>query len=178
MHKLDIKSPIVLLMNEHEIITSAIDIAMKADSLIGKNDELYSKVARNLLSFFRNYADNVHHKKEDNILFPEMIRKNEMMKEGVLKEMNENHHDFHDMINNAEQYLIKGDYLRAQQQLHVYADALLDHIAVENEEVFQIAASIFDDNELETMYFRFIDIDRETLKPELETKLEQIRNLF
>ena len=40
MHKQDNNSPINILMNEHEVITSAIDIALKADSLIGKNDEL------------------------------------------------------------------------------------------------------------------------------------------
>ncbi len=178
MHKQDNNSPINILMNEHEVITSAIDIALKADSLIGKNDELYLKVATELLSFFRSYADTIHHKKEDIILFPEMIRKNELLKGGVIKEMYENHCDFHTMINNTEQYLIKKDYLRAQQQLHIYAEALLDHIAVENEEVFQIAESVFDDSELETMYFRFIDIDRETIKPELENIVQQIKEYF
>lgn len=178
MSQFGLKSPINLLMEEHDIISKAIDTALKADALIGKNDELYSKVATDLLSFFRSYADNIHHKKEENILFPEMIRKNELLNEGVIKEMCENHADFHTMIYNTEEYLVKKDYLRAQQQLHIYAEALLDHIAVENDEVFQIAESVFDDSELETMYYRFIDIDRETIKPELENKLVQIRELF
>lgn len=175
------RNAIKLLLNEHIIITSAITIALKADVLIGKNDELYATVIGRLMNFFKNYADSIHHKKENLILFPEMISKNEFLKDGVIKEMYDNHDDFHELINTIQHFIAKKDYLRAQQQLHIYAEALLDHIAVENDEVFQMAESFFDEGEKEKMYFRFIDIDREigeNVKTDLENQVEEIKNLF
>lgn len=175
------KNPIELLINEHNIISSAVDVALKADVLIGKNDKLYSEVTNKLLQFFREYADKIHHNKENLILFPEMVNKNELLKDGIIKEMYDNHDEFKEMINNVEHYLLKKDYLRAQQQLHVYAEALLDHIAVENDEVFQIAELLFNDSELEIMYFRFIDSDNEmfvSAKHSFVNQIEVIRKLF
>lgn len=175
------KDPIKLLFNEHEIISSAVNIAFKADILIGKNDELYSFVINKLLEFFRGYADIIHHNKENLILFPEMVNKNELLKDGIIKEMYNNHDEFREMINSVEYYLLKKDYLRTQQQMHVYAEALLNHIAVENDEVFQIAEMLFIDKELENIYFRFIDADNEMLlntKPNLEKQINELMKLF
>lgn len=175
------KNPINILLHEHKIIASAIDIAMQADKLIGNNNELYNNVVTKLLDFFQNYADKIHHRKENLVLFPEMIKKSELLREGLIHEMYDNHDEFQGMINKIEQLLLKNDYLRVQQQLHVYAEALLNHIAVENDEVFQIAESLFNDLELENMYFRFIDTDTEMLlstKSDLEKRIEELRKLI
>lgn len=147
------------LLDEHEYIVSAVKLVDPATALIGKNDNEYIRIARQLIAFFREYGDSYHHQKEENILFPEMNKKNELLGEGVIKEMFENHSDFRDMLQSAEQFLDKKDLMRASQQLHIYAEALLDHIAVENEEVFQMTESLFDDNELQKLYFRFKDND-------------------
>lgn len=155
------KNPITILFDEHEIIISAIDIAKRADELLATDEPAYEKTIRELIVFFRVYADQYHHHKEEEILFPEMNKKNELLEEGVIKEMFENHADFRDMIKRIEAFLDKKDYQMAQQQLHTYAEALLDHIAVENDEVFQMTDSLFDYQELEKLYFRFHDCDRE-----------------
>lgn len=150
-----------LLFDEHTIIINAIDTAKQLSSLVGRDDEHYEKIVRDLIRFFRNYADKYHHYKEEEILFPEMIRRNEMLNEGVVKEMFENHEDFRLMVKKVEHYLDAKDYPNAQKQLEEYGEALLNHIAVENEEVFAIAETLFDPDELEKIYFRFKDSDRE-----------------
>ena len=150
-----------VLFDEHEIIVNAIDTARQAKSLIGKEDDAYEKLVHQLIGFFRNYADKYHHFKEEEILFPEMAKRNELLSDGVIKEMFENHADFRDMIKEIEKSLIEKKYPQAQQQLEKYTEALLDHIAVENDEVFQTAESIFTEEELEKIYFRFEDCDRE-----------------
>jgi len=173
------KNPIKVLFDEHEIIISAIDIAKEADKLIASNEIVYEKLIRDLISFFRLYADQYHHYKEEQILFPEMSKKNELLEDGVIKEMFENHEDFRDMIKNIETFLDKKEYVKAQQQLNSYAEALLDHIAVENDEVFQMAESLFEKEELEKIYFRFDDCDREVgekKKTELVVQLIEMQN--
>lgn len=172
------KDPIKVLFAEHDIIIAAVDIAKEADKLIETNEVGYEKLIRELISFFREYADQYHHNKEEKILFPEMGKRNELLEDGVIKEMLENHEDFRSMIKSIETFLDKKDYTKAQQQLLSYSEALLDHIAVENDEVFQMAESLFDTNELEKIYFHFEDCDREIgmqRKTELEKKLNEMQ---
>lgn len=167
-----------ILYDEHSIIINAIDAARQSKELIGRNDEFYESTIRKLIFFFRAYADKFHHYKEEIILFPEMNKKNEMLADGVIKEMFDNHEDFREMIKSIENSLNEKKYPEAHRQLEQYTEALLDHIVVENDEVFQMAESLFNDNELDKIYFRFEDCDRELgneMKIELQENLEEIR---
>jgi hemerythrin-like domain-containing protein len=154
-------NPVKVLIDEHDIIVTATELAKEADKILLNDEEAYDKVLRKLIVFFRLYADRYHHYKEERILFPEMSRKNELLQDGVIKEMFENHEDFRSMIQSIETFLDKKNYPKAQQQLHIYTEALLDHIAVENDEVFQMAETLFTPDELEKIYFRFEDCDHE-----------------
>lgn len=154
-------SPIKTLTDEHEIIKSAAEIVKNADKLLAKDAAAYEKLIRKMIIFFRVFADQFHHHKEEEILFPEMAKKNEILEDGVIKEMLENHEDFRERISNIESSLDKKEYPQAQQELIDYTEALLDHIALEDDEVFQMADSLFTEDELEKMYFRFQDSDYE-----------------
>jgi len=167
-----------LLFDEHEIIISAMDIAKENEKLIGKDNVRYENNFRQILAFFKLYADGFHHHKEEEILFPEMSRKNEFLKDGVIKEMLDNHEEFRAMTASIEAFLNKKDYTHTSQQFNLYTEALLDHIAVENDEVFQMAETIFTDDEMEKIYHRFLDCDREIgdeKKKELVNRLDAIR---
>ena len=48
----------------------------------------------------------------------------------------------------------------------------MDHIAVENDELFVLAESLMDEDELETIFFKFKDIDME-LGEDGKVKLEE-----
>ena len=169
---------IQMLYDEHETITNAIDAARNAGQFLQKSANTYEKTVQDLISFFRNYGDNFHHQKEEEILFPEMKKKNELLADGVLKEMTDNHEEFRDALKSIELSLQEKNYSRAQEQLMQYTEALLDHIAVENEEVFQIAESLFTEDEKEKIYCRFEDCDIETgslEKQELAEMAEEMR---
>jgi hemerythrin-like domain-containing protein len=174
------KNPIKILFQEHEVILTAIEVAKQADKIHDKSEAAYLSVVRYLINFFRSYVDKYHHYKEEKILFPEMNKKNELLEEGVIKEMLENHENFRNMINSIENFLNGKDYTRAQQQLNIYTEVLLDHIAVENDEVFQMAETLFDNDELEKLYFHFEDCDREfggQKKKELINQLNEIKGI-
>lgn len=66
-----------ILYEEHKTIVSAIDLLKEAGKLLPGDVEKYEEITRALISFFRNYADKYHHFKEEDILFPEMGRKND-----------------------------------------------------------------------------------------------------
>lgn len=149
------------LYNEHLIIANALDVARQASVLIGKDNKLYDRVMRKLITFFREYSDNYHHQKEETILFPEIAKRRQILQDGVISEMNENHDDFREKISLIENCLNAEDYPKAFKIMDRYAEALLDHIAVENDELFIVAETLLDKEQLEKVYFKFIDCDRE-----------------
>jgi hemerythrin-like domain-containing protein len=165
------------LYDEHSIIINAIDVARQSKILIGIDNAQYESTIRQLITFFRNYADKYHHYKEENILFPEMNKRNELLVDGVIKEMFDNHEEFREKIRNIEINLDSKMYAQAQTELEKYGEALLDHIAVENDEVFQIAETLFTDDDLEKINHRFQDCDRDLGNKQKE-ELEELINLF
>lgn len=169
-------NPIDLLFKEHEIITEAGNIAKDLRKIID-NPQLYEKQVSGLITFFREFADQYHHHKEEEILFPEMIKANELLESGVILEMFENHGDFRELISEIELLTKNKNYQKAQDKLEEYVNSLIDHIAVENEEVFEIAKTLFSDSELEKIYFKFKDIDNELGEANKKRLQEQLKNI-
>lgn len=173
------QQPVKILYDEHEIIVSAIELAKQTAALWKTKPDRFEKTLRELISFFRNYADKFHHYKEEEVLFPEMNRKNELLKNGLIKEMFDNHADFREMLGSIEVHLNNKNFALADQQLLEYTEKLLDHIAVENDEVFQMAEALFTPDELEKINFRFADWDNELggkKKKELETMVACLKS--
>jgi len=168
-----------ILFEEHGIISEAIDVAKNAKSLIGVNNNEYESVISEVIRFFRIYADQYHHCKEEEILFPEMAKKNELLSDGILKEMLDNHSYFRELLVAIESDIESQCYFEASLKIDEYTEALLDHMAIENDELFQAAYSLFSEDELENLYYRFIDKDRELgeiKKSDFKDLIKQIDN--
>jgi hemerythrin-like domain-containing protein len=168
-----------LLFEEHATILDAVSSVKAARAWLEADPLFYEQTIRSLIAFFRDYADRYHHSKEEEILFPEMCRRNELLAGGVIHEMLDNHDTFRQMLSEIEASLAQKKYGAAQHQIEEYAEALSDHIAVENEEVFQAAASLFTDAELEKIRFRFLDSDRDLgtgRKEELENSARSLQS--
>lgn len=162
------------LFEEHTHIMGAIQTSKDLRKLIGKQNIIYGELVLELLRFFRNYADKYHHFKEEEVLFPEMSKRNEMLASGVIAEMLDNHTDFRELIGKIEKSVLASDFEPAQILLEQYGESLLNHIAAENEEVFVTAESILNLEELDKIHFRFEDCDRNL---GLDTKKDWVHQL-
>ena len=165
------------LYDEHEMIVEATEVAKDAAALIGTDDARYASTVKHLMDFFRTYADGYHHHKEEEVLFPLMLESNELLGDGVLKEMLENHADFREMLDAITKDPDAGRLPEVRDGLAQYSEALLDHIAVENDEVFHMAMTLLDDNLLDRIGFQFEDHDRETGAERKEELAEMVRGL-
>lgn len=154
-------SAIEVLYNEHIIIKSIIVFRDKISAISESNPEKYKEIVLMLIDFFRNYADKYHHYKEEKILFPLISSNSEQMKEGVVEEMLENHSDFREMVKTIEDSVSAGKFEDSTGTIYKYTEMLLDHIAVEDDELFQAAETLLDGKELDKVYFDFMDIDLE-----------------
>ncbi len=154
-------NPTGLLMDEHEIIMQADKAINLLDSLWLTDPDSYKKNATLLLRFFAEYSDKFHHQKEEQVLFDEMNNHPEFILQEIIGELEEHHEMFRVYAADIKEALEANDYPEAHKVFKKYMNELQDHIAVENDELFSMADSLFSEEELDKIYFRFKDIDME-----------------
>lgn len=170
-------SPIQTMLDEHEVISQTEKVIEKLDHYWEISSEKYTKIVTILITFFRNYADDIHHRKEEEVLFPAISNHPDFKLREIIDELEQHHEDFRDYTKEIEEALDKNEYEKSYNELKNYLQDLLDHIAVENDELFVLAETLLDEEELETIYFKFKDIDMEIgdyRKTELEKSLDSL----
>jgi hemerythrin-like domain-containing protein len=173
--------PMQLLLGEHEVISRAKEVIDAMDQVWTSSEDAYQEALREVISFFVKYGDGFHHQKEEMALFPVLRNHPDFYAQDMLEELQDHHQTFRDHIAKMQLALTEKKYEVAQSRLRVYFNELLDHIAVENDELFVMAGSLLSETELERMYFRFKDIDRELgedLKKKLEETLTRVKALL
>jgi len=151
-----------VLYHEHETIKSVIGYRKKINALAKKNPAKFKYIVTELIGFFRGYADNYHHFKEEKILFPLLCEKNPSLKDNsVVEEMLGNHDNFRDKVKSIESNAESGNYIESDELLEDYLDMLIDHISVEDDELFLMAEKLLNETELEKLHIDFQNIDKE-----------------
>lgn len=150
-----------MMMDEHQVIVKALDYCKTLDGCWKEDADSYATTINRLADFFKDYSDGYHHNKEETDLFKEMVRKNEMLGEGIVGEFLQQHDDFRNYVSDIREALQAKEYERSFKTLMEYREELLMHIEAEDDELFPMAETLFTDAEKENMYFRFQDIDRE-----------------
>ena len=170
-------NPIQTLLEEHQVISKTENIIKTLNRSWEYNSENYTKAIKTLIIFFRDYADGNHHRKEEEVLFPAICDHPDFKLQEIIDELEQHHEDFREYTEEIEKALDVNDYENSYSLLKNYLQKLLDHIAVENNELFVLAEILLDDEELETIYFKFKDIDMElgeVSKLELEKSIGDI----
>ncbi len=168
-------NPIQTMLLEHEVICKTEKIIEGLDKYWETNSEKYKETISTLITFFREFADNNHHRKEEDVLFPAICNHPDFVLQDIIDELELHHEDFREYTKEIEKAIEENDFEKSYKELNNYLQDLLDHIAVENDELFVLAESLLDDEELETIYFKFKDIDME-LGEEEKKVLEQSIN--
>jgi hemerythrin-like domain-containing protein len=160
------------MLDEHEVICKTEAIIENLNQLWESDIEKYTELVTTLISFYREYADSYHHRKEEEVLFPAIKNHPDFVLREIIDEFEQHHEDFRDYTREIEQAIMEGNYEKSYQELNNYLQDLLDHIAAENDELFVLAESLLGEEELETIFFKFKDIDME-LGQDRKTELEE-----
>tara|TARA_R110001592_G_scaffold6720_5_gene36131 strand:+ start:641 stop:1168 length:528 start_codon:yes stop_codon:yes gene_type:complete len=170
-------NPLSVMYAEHNIIMKAEYIIKNADGMWEKDTPSYIELVDFLILFFREYADGYHHRKEEDVLFPAIKNHPDFVLQEIIDEFKEHHESFRDYTREIEEALDENDFPKSYNLLQEYCNDLLDHIAAENEELFVLAESLLEEHDLETIFFKFKDIDMELgekRKLELENSIQKI----
>ncbi len=170
-------NPIQTMLEEHEIIQGAEAIIEDLKGKWETNEEEYESAVRNLILFFRKYADGIHHRKEEEVLFPAIRNHPDFILEDIIDELEQHHEDFREYTEEILEALANKNYKKSYEELYRYLQDLLDHIGAENDEVFVLAETLLDEDELETIYFKFKDIDLEVGEDNATRLVQMIQEL-
>jgi len=170
-------NPIQTMLLEHETICQAEEIIKNLDGLWLANSEKYKETVITLINFFREYGDENHHRKEEEVLFPAICDHPEFILNEIIVELEQHHEDFREYTQEIEAALDQNELERSYKELCNYLEGLLDHIAVENDELFVLAETLLEEEDLETIYFKFKDIDLEIGEDRIAELAQSIENL-
>lgn len=170
-------NPIHTMLDEHEVIASTEEIIEKIDGLWEENSERFTEIVKELVVFFREYADAYHHRKEEDVLFPAIKDHPDFVLQEIIDEFEQHHEDFREYTSDVLESLEENNFEAAYKELNTYLQDLLDHIGAENDELFVLAETLMDEEDLETIFFKFKDIDMELgedRKKELEDGIKAL----
>ncbi len=150
------------LENDHVYILRLCDVMEKMAHAANIDPEHLEKV----VSLIRNFADGLHHKKEEDLLFPKMAEKGFSPVQGpvavMLYEHEEGRKYVRGIAGNIELYK-SGDKEAAEAvkyNLLGYAVLLRNHIAKENNILFRMADNALSDEEQESLSAEFNKVEK------------------
>lgn len=150
------------LENDHIYILRLCDVMEKMAYAANIDPEHLARV----VSLIRNFADGIHHKKEEDLLFPKMAEKGFSPVQGPVAVMLHEHEEGRKFVRgiagNIDLYK-SGDKEASEAvkyNLLGYAGLLKNHIAKENNILFRMADNALSDEEQENLSAEFNKVEK------------------
>lgn len=118
-----------------------------------------------VINLIRNFADGLHHAKEEDLLFPLMGEKGFSLENGPVAVMLHEHEEGRNYVKGASKSVeeFKNGNTRALQSIYDnlsgYAHLLKSHIDKENNILFRMADQVFSNEEQQKLLVQFFDIE-------------------
>ena len=149
------------LENDHEYILRLMNVMEKMVLEISTNLE-HIKLA---VSLIRNYADVFHHGKEENLLFPFLVKKGFSIDHGPLSVMIHEHAEGRKFVKDMELEIANiknGDessFTILYENMQGYIDLLRAHIGKENKVLFPLADKVLTPEDQEELLKEFATLE-------------------
>ncbi|MGB4268510.1 MAG: hemerythrin domain-containing protein [Spirochaetota bacterium] len=126
------------LIKEHESILYGLKILEKMIEIYTRNKEINYNDVKEIINFFKLFADKCHHGKEEEVLFPVMERARIPKENGPIGQMLYEHDKGRNYIRLMEEGLQKKQLEFFIENALKYINLLRDHITKENNILFPL----------------------------------------
>ena len=133
------KTPIEILVDEHKKILAEIDELENECQKLTNGGEIDRDFFSKKIDFIRDYADNFHHAKEEDILFSELSKENEGLKNGPIAQMLIEHDMGRAFVAGLQKGLEQNDKDKVIENALGYAQLLKSHIFKEDNILYPMA---------------------------------------
>ncbi len=160
-----------VLREEHEGILAMLAVVDAAAERLSQGKEIPADLFANSVDFFRNFADQCHHEKEERELFPKLVEHgipNEGGPIGVMLAEHERGRAHVRALREAAEQVARGDATAVPalvSHAHAYVDLLRAHIDKENDILFVMADRVLSPDEQNTLQQAFERIERDHIGP-------------
>ncbi len=158
--------PTDVLKHEHRIIERMLKVLERACEKFERGEAVPLSIFHEGVNFVRTFADQCHHRKEENTLFP-VLEQNGIPREGPIGVMLVEHDQGRGYIrelSNALQQLEKGDASAKQKVLdntRAYIQLLNGHIWKEDNVLFMMADQVLSEADQERLMEKFEEVEKE-----------------
>jgi hemerythrin-like domain-containing protein len=135
-----VTTPTATLVDEHRVILAALDTLERAAERLRSGASLPEGAWSGLVAWLRAFADRSHHAKEENALFPAMVKAGAPSEGGPIGTMLEEHAQARALIRAMDE----GPPASRAACAREYAALLRAHIAKENDVLFPLAEASLD----------------------------------
>ncbi len=157
-----------LLRHEHEAILKMLDVTEKVANRLQRGEAVRQEVLANLQEFFRLFADQCHHGKEEDLLFPLLEQKGVPRAGGPIGVLLDEHEEGRSLIRQmrdaaeAAKSGVTGAGSRWAGAARRYAGLLRGHIEKENNVLFMMAERVLSPREQEQLAedFEKLEVDK------------------
>lgn len=146
-----------MLQEEHEEIKKVLEALQHEADRIKTTGELDREFVRDAADFASNFADDYHHKKEENMLFQRMSERGMPRQHSPIGMMEHEHNMGRNMVEAVQNELDKDepDVDRIADQFERFADMLQEHIHKENNVLYPMANKLFTEDDQQELKERF-----------------------
>lgn len=140
-----------LLIKEHEWIVEALELLERVTQRVQSQEHVEGVQLLGLVSFLQTFADQCHHAKEEDVLFPVLLKAG-VVEEGLrLAPLAAEHDQARRLLKTMAQHAgavshVEGASGRFVHAAHAYGALIRDHIAMENELLFPLAERLLGDD--------------------------------
>jgi hemerythrin-like domain-containing protein len=177
--------PVAPLMIEHRLIERMIRVIAAELSRIEGTGEVNPGFVDVTVDFIRNYADNCHHGKEENILFRDLERKPLTTElERILKELIEEHRRGREVVGEmvkAKERLLLGESQAVSSMIecmHWLVDFYPKHIEKEDRHFFLPCMGYFTSEEKDALLYEEMEFDRNFVHVRYKTVVESAERVL
>lgn len=139
-------SVVAVLKTEHEWIVEALELLEGVTRRIHHNEWLEPEAVLGLVAFLQNFADRCHHAKEEEVLFPVLLRAGAADAGVRLASVAAEHDQARRLLRTMDQHATsvgeKEGADRFGHAAHAYAALIRKHITMENEVLFPLAEQL------------------------------------
>ena len=149
------------LINDHVQILRLIEVMEQITECTNHNVQHFELIVK----IIREYADGLHHAKEEQLLFPLMVQKGFSNQTGPVAVMLHDHAEGRNFVKGIAEGILRfrqGEQSALQSiygNMRGYADLLKNHIAKENKVLFPMADNAFTLSERETLMQDFSKVE-------------------
>jgi hemerythrin-like domain-containing protein len=151
------------LENDHVNILRLIDVMDKMLLVKSRNTEHFEKA----VNLIKSYADGLHHAKEENHLFPLMVKRGFSSVQGPIAVMLHDHAEGRDYVKGMTEGISeykKGNeaaLAKIYENMQGYIILLRNHIAKENNVLFRMADNALSESDQDVLLEEFLKVENE-----------------